>query len=55
MNWINSWKQGNKKEKYKFILRLRTLTLFELKACFFCEVGCSKKKLRFIIFNFGSF
>ena len=53
MNWINSWKQGNKKEKYKFILRLGTLTLFELKACLFCEEGCSKKKLRFIIFNFG--
>jgi len=53
MNWINSWRQGNKKEKYEVTLRLGTLTLFELKACLFCEAGCSKKRIRFIVLNFG--
>ena len=53
MNWINSWKQGNKKEKYEITLRLGKLTLFELKACLFCKTGCSKKRVRLIILNFG--
>jgi len=53
MNWINSWKKGNKKEKYEITLRLGTLTLLELKLCLFCETGCFKRRVRFIILNFG--
>ena len=53
MNWINSWRKGNKKEKYEISFRLGTLTLLEVKICLFCEEGCSGKKIRVIIFNFG--
>ena len=27
MNWINSWKEGNKKEKYNIEIRLGTFTI----------------------------
>ena len=53
MNLVNSWKKGNKKEKYEITLRLGTLTLLELKFCLFCVKGCSKKKVRVILLNFG--
>tara|TARA_B100000519_G_C14252620_1_gene443264 strand:- start:2040 stop:2231 length:192 start_codon:yes stop_codon:yes gene_type:complete len=53
MNFINSWKKGNKKEKYEITFRLGTLTLLEIKACLFCEEGCSKKRYRVILLNFG--
>ena len=53
MNWINSWNKGNKKEKYEISCRLGRLTLLELKACLFCEKGCSSKRLRLIVLNFG--
>ena len=42
INWINSWKAGNKKEKYEINFRLGTLTLFEIMVCP-CAV-CDKKK-----------
>jgi hypothetical protein len=58
MNWINSWKAGNKKEKYTINVRIGTLTLLEIEWCP-CEV-CDKKKkksscarFRFMIFNLG--
>jgi len=53
MNWINSWAKGNKKEKYEITFRLGRLTILELKACLFCEEGCSAKRVRFIVLNFG--
>ena len=53
MNWINSWAKGNKKEKYEICIRLGRLTILEIKACLFCEAGCSKKRVRFILLNFG--
>jgi len=53
MNWINSWKKGNKKEKYEISCRLGRLTLLEIKVCLFCEEGCSAKRLRLIVLNFG--
>nr|QPI16183.1 MAG: hypothetical protein NIOZUU157_00065 [Virus NIOZ-UU157] len=53
INWINSWKGRNKKRKYEVSIRLGKLTLLEMKACLFCEEGCSAKRFRFIIFNFG--
>ena len=54
VNWINSWKAGNKKEKYEINFRLGTLTLFEIMVCP-CTV-CDKTKcarFRFMILNFG--
>jgi len=53
MNWINSWKSGNKKLKYNIQIRLGKITLLELSACLFCEVGCTSKRVRFIILNVG--
>ena len=53
MNWINSWKKGNKKEKYEISFRLGRLTVLEAKFCLFCTEGCSAKRLRLIILNFG--
>jgi len=54
INWINSWKSGNKKEVYEINFRLGMLTLFQLKFCF-C-VSCESKsctKFRLMILNFG--
>ena len=31
VNWINSWKSGNKKTKYSLTLRLGKITVFEFK------------------------
>jgi len=66
MNWINSWRKGNKKEKYCISIRLGTLTVFEIKYCICSESGICKKyvgkeivytsscsKFRFMILNFG--
>ena len=46
MNWINSWKEGNKKNIINFTLRFGVLTLFEL-------VLNPGKKFRFILLNWG--
>jgi hypothetical protein len=63
INWINSWKGGNKKEKYVIACRLGTLTILELR--FYCtdekQCLCKKKsckcetdvKFRFMILNLG--
>ena len=53
INWINSWKATNKKSKYELNLRLGTVTVLEVKACLFCEKGCTNKKFRLMVFNFG--
>ena len=53
MNWINSWSKGNKKEKYEISFRLGRITVLEIKACLFCEEGCSAKRFRLMILNFG--
>jgi hypothetical protein len=59
MNWINSWKAGNKKEKYGFSMRLGTITLLEMKYSGPCAyentcMDCSScNKFRFMILNFG--
>ena len=52
INLINSWKQGNKKQKYEFNFRLGTLTVLEFKACLFCDENCTAKRFRFILLNF---
>ena len=46
MNWINSWREGNKKNIVDFTFRFGTLTLLELN----WNPG---KSFRFLILNFG--
>tara|TARA_Y100000592_G_C5394144_1_gene279733 strand:- start:700 stop:882 length:183 start_codon:yes stop_codon:yes gene_type:complete len=56
INWINSWKAGNKKDRYELTLRISTLTVLELMfcPCWDCE---NKKKscvrFRLMVLNFG--
>lgn len=45
IDWINSWKGGNKKEQYNLEFRLGTLTVF--------EVAINSGKLRLMILNLG--
>lgn len=51
INWINSWKSGNKKNKYSVTVRLGKLTVFELKICPCSNNGCSK--FRVMLLNLG--
>ena len=51
MNWINSWKEGNKKEKYNMEIRLGKLTILEMKYCACTEKQCAK--FRMMMFNLG--
>ena len=51
MNYINSWQEGNKKEKYNIEIRLGTLTVLEMKYCACSEKKCAK--IRIMLFNFG--
>ena len=53
INWINGYAAGNKKQKFELNFRLGTFTVLEIKACLFCEEGCSSKKFRFMILNLG--
>ena len=46
MNFIDSWREGNKKNIIDISLRLGVLTLFELN-------WNSKVKFRLILLNFG--
>jgi hypothetical protein len=51
MNWINSWKSTNKKNKYNINLRLGKLTIFEIEICFCDDEGCNK--FRLMLLNLG--
>jgi len=51
INWINSWKQGNKKEKYNLEIRLGTFTLLEINVRLRSEKLCGK--FRLMLCNFG--
>jgi len=55
INWINSWKAGNKKERYEINFRLGTLTLLEIMVCpcATCENKSTCPRFRFMILNFG--
>jgi hypothetical protein len=55
INWINSWKKGNKKNKIDFTLRFGWLTIFELKWCLVtCKPeDCCKNNFRIMVLNFG--
>ena len=53
MNFINSWKKGNKKAKYEISFRLGRITVFELD---FCTCPCADNecsRFRLMILNFG--
>ena len=56
INWVNSWRSGNKKDRYELALRISTLTVFELMLCPCWK--CDNKKgswarFRLMILNFG--
>ena len=51
MNWINSWKEGNKKEKYNIEIRLGKFTILEMKYCACSVQKCAK--FRMMLFNLG--
>ena len=51
MNWINSWKQGNKQAKYNVEVRLGRVTILEIKVCLCDKKKCSK--FRLMVLNFG--
>ena len=51
MNWINSWQEGNKKEKYNIEIRLGTFTILEIKYCACTEKKCTR--FRMMLFNLG--
>tara|TARA_Y100000289_G_scaffold58550_1_gene63879 strand:+ start:53 stop:232 length:180 start_codon:yes stop_codon:yes gene_type:complete len=55
INWINSWKAGNKKEKYELTFRLGTWTMFELMfcPCAKCDNNGKCPRFRFMLLNFG--
>lgn len=50
-NFINSWKYGNKKERYDITIRIGTFTLFEAYYCPCDRNGC--KRVRLMLFNIG--
>ena len=54
IDWINSWRSGNKKEIYEINFRLGMLTVFQMKFCFraTCDMK-SCKRFRFMVLNFG--
>ena len=51
VNWVNSWKSGNKKNKYSLTVRLGKLTVFEFKYCPCDGEGCTK--VRVMLLNLG--
>ena len=56
INWINSWKAGNKKDRYELVLRISTLTVLELTfcPCWVCEnKKASCARFRLMVLNFG--
>jgi hypothetical protein len=55
VNWINSWKSSNKKNKIDFTFRFGWLTLWEIKWCASCKSSdtCCKNKFRLMLLNFG--
>ena len=46
MNWINSWREGNKKNIVNFTVRFGVITLLELN-------WNPSVSFRFIVLNFG--
>ena len=54
MNWINSWKKGNKKNKIILKLRFGYLTIFDLYICASRHKKDNNcKRMRLMILNFG--
>ena len=55
VNFINSWKRGNKKNKIDFCIRFGYLTILEINICLdtSCEKDCKCKRARLMFMNFG--
>lgn len=57
VNWINSWRRGNKKNKINVSLRLGKLTVLEIRFSILTVITDTGKKsrlkVRFIVLNFG--
>ena len=54
INWINSWRSGNKKEIYEIGFRLGMLTVFQLKFCFCATCDMQRcARFRLMILNLG--
>ena len=55
MNFINSWKKGNKKNKIDLCIRFGWVTILEINICFEkqCETDCKCPKIRLMFLNFG--
>jgi hypothetical protein len=53
IDWINSWKSGNKKNKYNLTLRAGRLTILEFKLFFIPKEGGKAMRFRFMLLNFG--
>jgi len=51
VNWINSWKSGNKKRKYNITVRLGKITVFELELNLSFKI--EGRKFRIMLLNFG--
>ena len=50
INWINSWKSSNKKNKIDFTFRFGWLTIWEIKWCASCKPeDCCKNKFRLML------
>tara|TARA_R100001591_G_scaffold110980_1_gene122301 strand:- start:216 stop:368 length:153 start_codon:yes stop_codon:yes gene_type:complete len=46
VNWINSWRKGNKKEKFEITIRFARITVLEI----YWNPG---REFKFLILNFG--
>ena len=55
MNFINSWRKGNKKNKIDLCIRFGWLTILEINICFKrqCDKDCKCPKARLMLLNFG--
>ena len=51
MNFINSWKEGNKQAKYNVEIRIGRVTVIDIKVCLCTKKKCSK--FRLMVLNFG--
>ena len=46
VNWINSWRKGNKIEKFEITIRFARITVLEV----YWNPG---REFKFLVFNFG--
>jgi len=51
IDWINSWKPGNKKKKFKVSIRLGLIDVVYIGV--WVDVKSKKLKVRFMLLNYG--